>query len=157
MPDFPRLALNPGIMLAVQVLSDRAVETLESCEGGHGHAFLEPTVRFGVGRPEEGWHAFSTALAHGFPVACLRLYWDVEHGHHPTGPHWELVLRPVKPLAEPDAGLTPRAVGSSLPKMLGLNPFAVRAVVMVVVNVALRWKFRLDSVVWRYFSHVAPP
>jgi hypothetical protein len=60
-------------------------------------------------------------------------------------------------LAEPDADPTPRAVGGSLSQVPGLNPLAIRAVVMIVVDVALRWKLRFDCVVWRYFSHVAPP
>jgi hypothetical protein len=90
--DFSRLGLDPGIVRIVQALSDEGVETFESCEGGKGHAFPEPTIRFGVGRPEEGWHALSVSLMLGFPVLALRLVWDIEHHHTPTGPLWEIVF-----------------------------------------------------------------
>src|SRR6266540_3788315 len=32
------------------------IETFESCEGGPGHAYPEPTIRF-QGTPEAGWRA----------------------------------------------------------------------------------------------------
>jgi len=30
----------------VRILSEAAIETFESCRGGEGHAYPEPTVRF---------------------------------------------------------------------------------------------------------------
>ena len=33
------LGLDPGIAGAVAVLREAGVETFESCEGGHGHAY----------------------------------------------------------------------------------------------------------------------
>ena len=44
--DFASLALDEGIREAVAVLVANGVETFESCEGGPGHAFPEPTIRF---------------------------------------------------------------------------------------------------------------
>jgi hypothetical protein len=35
--------LDPGIRKAVELLQRHDVETYESCEGGPGHAFTEPT------------------------------------------------------------------------------------------------------------------
>ena len=46
--------LDPGIRKAVERLQAEGIETFESCEGGSGHAFPEPTIRF-YGTPEAGW------------------------------------------------------------------------------------------------------
>jgi len=46
----------------VEVLMRNGVETFESCEGGEGHAFHEPTVRF-HGSHAEGFRALSIARA----------------------------------------------------------------------------------------------
>src|SRR5437867_2522125 len=69
-------AIDLGIVRAVKVLSDAGVETFESCQGGDGHAFAEPVVRF-HGAPAEGWRALSLCATYGFPVLSLRRYWTV--------------------------------------------------------------------------------
>ena len=84
--------LDPGIKQAVEKLQACGIETFESCEGGGGHAFTEPTIRF-RGTPEAGWHALGVCLASGFPVLCLRRVWYVLDTNEPTGPDWELVFR----------------------------------------------------------------
>lgn len=84
--------LDPGIRLAVERLQAAGIETFESCEGGHGHAFTEPTVRF-HGGPEAGWRALGICLAYGLPVLCVRRVWYVLDANEPTGPEWELVFR----------------------------------------------------------------
>lgn len=81
-----------GIKRAVECLRANGVETFESCEGGPGHAYPEPTVRF-HGTPEAGWRAMSVCLAHGLPVSELRRVWDVLNSGEPTGPYWEVVFR----------------------------------------------------------------
>jgi hypothetical protein len=88
----PVAGMDPGIERAVRTLMDAGVETFESCQGGPGHCFPEPTIRFGVGRPEEGWKALAVCLTFGYPVLRLATYWNIEHGHVPTGPYWELVF-----------------------------------------------------------------
>jgi hypothetical protein len=50
--------LDAGILPVVQVLAQNGVETFESCEGGEGHAFYEPTVRF-HGNHAEGFRALA--------------------------------------------------------------------------------------------------
>jgi hypothetical protein len=40
------LGLDPGIVDFVRVLQEAGVETTESCQGGEGHTYPEPTVRF---------------------------------------------------------------------------------------------------------------
>jgi hypothetical protein len=68
------------------------VETFESCEGGEGHAYPEPTVAF-LGGAYAGWLAMSICLANGLPVASLRRVWIVEELNDVTGPRWEVVFR----------------------------------------------------------------
>ena len=82
--------LDPGIRRAVEALAEAGVETFESCEGGAGHAYPVPTVRFHGGR-SEGFRAFAAACQAGLNVAELRRVWPVSDGE-PTGPWWELTF-----------------------------------------------------------------
>ena len=84
--------LDPGIERTVNVLRAHGVETFESCEGSHGHAYTEPTVRF-HGDTGEGFRALGVALEAGLEVADLRRVWRVQDGE-PNGPWWELVFSP---------------------------------------------------------------
>ncbi len=84
--------IDVGIRRAVDFLQKNGIETFESCEGGEGHAFTEPTVRF-HGTPEAGWRAMGICLAHGLPVLSLRRAWYVLDGNEPTGPSWEITFR----------------------------------------------------------------
>ena len=86
--------LDKGVTHAVKVLMDAGVETFESCEGGEGHAYAEPTVRF-HGERGEGFRALAVAMAYGLKVTTLRRVWPINDGE-PTGPWWELVLIPTK-------------------------------------------------------------
>jgi hypothetical protein len=70
------------------------VETFESCEGGRGHSFPEPTVRF-EGAALEGLRAISVALENGLPVRRIRLVWGFENNMI-HGPWWEMTFRPPK-------------------------------------------------------------
>jgi hypothetical protein len=90
------LPLDRAISYAVKVLREGGVETFESCEGGSGHAFHEPTVRF-HGGPEAGFHALACARRHGLPVAELRRFWQIVQGE-PNGPYWEMTFQPVEAL-----------------------------------------------------------
>jgi hypothetical protein len=83
--------LDKGIKSLVERLQSCGIETFESCEGGHGHAYAEPTIRF-HGTPEAGWRAVAVCLAHGLPIAALRRVWDVLDGGEPVGPHWEITF-----------------------------------------------------------------
>jgi hypothetical protein len=82
--------LDRGIEVAVTVLRQHGVETFESCEGGSGHPFPEPTVRF-HGDSAEGFRALSVAIKNGLRVDQLRRYYQVQDGE-PTGPYWELTF-----------------------------------------------------------------
>lgn len=82
--------LDPKIKMCVIALRAEGVETFESCEGGDGHAYPEPTVRF-HGNQAEGLRALSVAISNGLPVASLRRTWPVIDGE-PTGPWWEMTF-----------------------------------------------------------------
>ena len=82
--------IDAGIRREVRILWDNGVETTESCEGGRGHSFHEPTVRF-CGGQAEGFRALGIALQHGLKVAELRRYWSIEDGE-PVGPYWEMTF-----------------------------------------------------------------
>lgn len=86
--------LDPGIRDAVLLLREDGVETFESCQGGPGHSFLEPTIRFHGGQAE-GFRALGVAMANGLDVYDLRRVWHVVDGE-PTGPDWEMTFY-VKP------------------------------------------------------------
>jgi hypothetical protein len=82
--------LDAGIENAVQILRNGGIETFESCEGGEGHTYPEPAIRF-HGERSEGFKALAIAMQHALPVAKLKRVWDVNDGE-PVGPIWELVL-----------------------------------------------------------------
>jgi len=82
--------LDPGIENAVLALRRHGVLTFESCEGGVGHAYPEPTVRF-HGGTDEGFRALEAAMQEKLPVAELRRVWPIVDGE-PTGPWWEITL-----------------------------------------------------------------
>jgi hypothetical protein len=85
--------LDAGIAHAVHALRTAGVETFESCQGGEGHAYAEPTIRF-HGDVAEGFRALSAAMQAGLRVGELRRVWPVLEGE-PTGPWWELTFPPT--------------------------------------------------------------
>lgn len=112
--------LDEGIAPFVHVLVESGVETFESCEGGPGHAYPVPTVRF-HGYREEGMRALAAALAAGLPVAGLRRVWDVIDGE-PTGPHWELTFTDTTPPERSLASAPVDQPGALLAKGLTAGP-----------------------------------
>lgn len=82
--------LDKGIEPMVLALVAGGIETFESCEGGPGHAYPEPTVRF-HGQWPEGFKALSIAMYAGLHVTSLRRIWPIIEGL-PTGPYWELTF-----------------------------------------------------------------
>ncbi|MER8950228.1 hypothetical protein [Mesorhizobium sp. M0809] len=85
------MPMDAGIAPYVHVLRREGIETYESCQGGPGHVFPEPTIRFHGGRGE-GFKAFAIATTHGLPVYAVRRIWTVDDGEL-TGPFWEIVFR----------------------------------------------------------------
>ena len=82
--------LDEGIRAFVECLVGSGIETFESCQGGNGHAYTEPTVRF-HGHRAEGYRAVAVALGAGFKVKELRRVWPLLDGEL-TGPYWEMTL-----------------------------------------------------------------
>lgn len=82
--------LDKKIEKAVLILRQGGVETYESCEGGPGHSYPEPTIRF-HGESTEGFRAYAYAIQHGLPVKALRRIWRVIDSEL-TGPSWEMVF-----------------------------------------------------------------
>lgn len=96
--------LDPGIGAWVNILRSHGVETYESCEGGEGHSYAEPTIAFGSpGDLTEGFHAFAVARTYGMPVKAIRRVWTAHEGEL-LGPCWHIVFwrkvgepRPFRP------------------------------------------------------------
>ena len=82
--------LDQGVARYVRILRENGVETYESCQGGEGHAYLEPTIRF-HGQYGAGFQALQVAFDFALPVSSLRRAWQIIDGE-PTGPHWEMVF-----------------------------------------------------------------
>jgi hypothetical protein len=82
--------LDPGIAHEVKILRENGVETVESCQGGQGHPFPEPTVRFAGGK-SEGPRALGIAMQYGLPVTALRRVWSIIDGEA-VGPVWEMTF-----------------------------------------------------------------
>lgn len=84
------LPIDPGIRRAVLVLRQAGIETFESCQGGEGHAFPEPTIKFSGGA-WAGYKAFAVAMENGLPVARIQMVWN-EVDKQLQGPWWEIVF-----------------------------------------------------------------
>ena len=85
--------LDEGIQPYVATLREHGIETFESCQGGEGHCFPEPIVRF-HGDESEGWKALAIAMQNGpLPVLALRRAWSVHPQTGPDGPFWEMTFR----------------------------------------------------------------
>jgi hypothetical protein len=105
--------LDEGVRDIVLTLLANGVETFESCEGGDGHSFSEPTVLF-EGSAAEGWRALSIAFENDLPVSELRRAWGVIDGviHH--GAWWVMTFHPprfqsFKDRVETESGIRPQA------------------------------------------------
>ena len=82
--------LDPGIARAVLVLRAAGIYTYESCQGGPGHCFPAPTVRFTGGRAV-GLRAMAAIMETDLPTAELRRVWSVID-QELDGPFWEITL-----------------------------------------------------------------
>lgn len=99
--------LDAGINTAVLALRGHGVNTFESCEGGPGHAYPDPTVRF-HGDTSEGFRALAAAMKEGLPVAELRRVWPIQD-KEPTGPWWEITFVTVPTTARSLSRSSPQA------------------------------------------------
>jgi hypothetical protein len=63
--------LDKGIRPAVEILQKGGFETTESCEGGDGHCYSEPTVRF-LGSEFDLFKAYQHCEQNKLNVDCVR-------------------------------------------------------------------------------------
>ena len=82
--------LDPKFRRIVQILRENGIETFESCQGGKGHHFPEPTVKF-LGDYDAAYKAVSICINYRIPISCLRRYWDIIKNVL-EGPAWEITL-----------------------------------------------------------------
>ena len=93
------MPLDDGIKQAVLVLRSGGIETFESCEGGPGHAFPDPTIKF-HGSAWAGYRALAVAMENGLRVARLQRVYHVSDGQL-AGPWWELVFHSPTDTTDP--------------------------------------------------------
>ena len=87
--------MDAGILPVVDLLRKNGIGTFESCEGGPGHAFLEPTVRF-LGDRGTGFKVYDILVTNGLdrPAKSIRRYWTASNGEL-EGPYWEVTFDPM--------------------------------------------------------------
>ena len=82
--------VDEGIKPILRIFYEEGVETFESCQGGRGHCFPEPTVRF-YGGAHEGFRVLSIAIQYNLQPTKLRRYYAVNNCE-PVGPDWEMTF-----------------------------------------------------------------
>lgn len=98
--------LDLGIRDAVVALRGTGIRTVDSCEGGAGHAWIWPVISF-EGREDEALAAFRMLIERGFPADRLNKAWHHCPDCYPelSGPLWEIIfLRGMVPHAEQPQG-----------------------------------------------------
>jgi len=90
--------IDAGIRFAVRVLHADGIETCQSCEGGQGHAYEEPSIDLRADGPHRasGFRALSALADYGLHVRRVELVWDVVDDL-PTERIWRIVLRKAHP------------------------------------------------------------
>jgi hypothetical protein len=98
MPEQWYQKLDAGIRFAVRVLhAAGGVETCQSCQGGDGHSYPEPTVDLIAGPSDAlGFLALAALHAYALPVASVALVWNVQHGL-PYERVWRVTFSAVAP------------------------------------------------------------
>lgn len=82
--------IDAGIASEVAILQENGVHTTESCQGGPGHTFPEPTVRF-LGDRSEGFRVAAICIQYGLRLVAVRRYWQMQFGEL-AGPFWEVTF-----------------------------------------------------------------
>ena len=74
--------LDHGIRFAVRVLhAAGGIETCQSCQGGKGHSYLEPSIDLiATGNDAVGFRALAALVDYGLPVSGIAIVWPVRHG-----------------------------------------------------------------------------
>lgn len=73
--------LDRGIRFAVRVLHAHGIETGQSCEGGEGHSYPEPTIEMLADMDDAtGFHALACLQRYDLPVNAVSIQWQVFRG-----------------------------------------------------------------------------
>lgn len=82
--------IDAGIRFAVRVLHARGYETCQSCEGGEGHSYDNPTVDLIAGsRDANGFGAVAELVPYGLQVTRVSQVWNLD----PLGRPYETIWR----------------------------------------------------------------
>lgn len=74
--------LDAGIRFAVRVLHAAGFETCQSCQGGEGHAYPEPSIEMvATGDDARGFGALDALRQYGLPVSAVAIVWNIANGH----------------------------------------------------------------------------
>jgi hypothetical protein len=86
--------IDAGIRFPLRVLHAHGFETCQSCQGGKGHAYLEPTIDMVAGgaSDSEGIAALGPLAAYGLPVSTVGIIWNIEQGL-PYEKLWRITFR----------------------------------------------------------------
>ena len=98
-PLLPPDDIDEGIRGWVNLLRYHGIETCQSCQGGVGHAYPEPTIEFYGNRHIGLWAASVAGMAgtfEGLRAARLDRSWHLTDGGEVSGPIWRLVLMGTK-------------------------------------------------------------
>jgi hypothetical protein len=80
-PEKSYKSLDPGIRFAVRVLHVAGFETCQSCQGGKGHAYSEPTIEMrALADDAVGFGAIAALQQYGLPVADVSIVWPLRNG-----------------------------------------------------------------------------
>ena len=84
--------LDAGIRFAVRVLHASGFETCQSCQGGKGHAYDQPTVEMvATSNDALGFGALEALYAYGLPVSAIAIVWPVQNGM-PYEKNWRITF-----------------------------------------------------------------
>lgn len=91
-PDSSYEGLDAGIRFAVRVLHAAGFETCQSCQGGKGHAYAEPTVEMiATGDDSRGFGALDALRGYGLPVSQVAITWPIRNGY-PYEKNWTITF-----------------------------------------------------------------
>lgn len=85
--------LDTGIRFAVRVLHANGFETCQSCQGGKGHAYGQPTVDMvATADDAQGFGALAALQSYGLPVDSISIFWNICNGL-PYEKLWRITFR----------------------------------------------------------------
>lgn len=78
--DFYR-QLDAGIRFPVRILHAAGFDTCQSCQGGVGHSYPDPTIDL-VARGDDanGFGALDALRDYGLPVSTVAIVWNIQNG-----------------------------------------------------------------------------